>query len=171
MYLFKAILLIQPSKSLEKKHSSLVLHNLVLAYLSSASQVAQWVKNPPAMQETEEMWVQFLGQEDPLEEDTATHASSYLENPMDKRSLTSYSRRVSKSQMLLRRLGTHTLLFISFLGMHPGIIHELCSYPKEHFLISKVYSFSCTSLPCTKLSAAKILLYCKFSQISDFFFF
>ena len=84
MYLFKAILLIQPSKSLEKKHSSLVLHNLVLAYLSSASQVAQWVKNPPAMQETEEMWVQFLGQEDPLEEDTATHASSYLENPMDR---------------------------------------------------------------------------------------
>ena len=30
------------------------------------------VKNPPAMQET---WVQFLGQEDPLEEDRATHSS------------------------------------------------------------------------------------------------
>ena len=30
------------------------------------------VKNPPAMQKT---WVQSLGQEDPLEEDTATHSS------------------------------------------------------------------------------------------------
>ena len=30
------------------------------------------VKNLPAMQET---WVRFLGQEDPLEEETATHSS------------------------------------------------------------------------------------------------
>ena len=35
--------------------------------------MAQWVKNPPAMQE---MWVQSLGWEDPLEEDMATHSSS-----------------------------------------------------------------------------------------------
>ena len=41
----------------------------------SASQVAWWVKNLPAMQETQEIWVQFLGQEDPLEEGTATHYS------------------------------------------------------------------------------------------------
>ena len=34
-----------------------------------ASLVAQTVKNPPAMQET---WVQFLGQEDPLEKGMAT---------------------------------------------------------------------------------------------------
>ena len=27
------------------------------------------------MQETQEMWVRFLGQEDPLEEDIATHSS------------------------------------------------------------------------------------------------
>ena len=40
--------------------------------------MAQWVKNPPAMQETQEtqeMQVQFLSQEDPLEEDMATHSS------------------------------------------------------------------------------------------------
>ena len=37
-----------------------------------ASLVAQMVKNPPAMQET---WVWSLGQEDPLEEDVATHSS------------------------------------------------------------------------------------------------
>ena len=34
--------------------------------------VAQSVKNLPAMQET---WVQFLGQEDPLEKEMATHSS------------------------------------------------------------------------------------------------
>ena len=35
--------------------------------------MAQMVKNPPAMQET---WVQFLGQEDPLEKEMATHSST-----------------------------------------------------------------------------------------------
>jgi len=40
-----------------------------------ASQVALVVKNPPPMQETEEMWVQSLGREDPLEEEMATHSS------------------------------------------------------------------------------------------------
>ena len=37
-----------------------------------ASLVAQTVKNPPAMQETP---VQSLGQEDPLENEVATHSS------------------------------------------------------------------------------------------------
>ena len=37
--------------------------------------MAQQVKNPPAMQETQEMWVRSLGQEDPLEEEMATHSS------------------------------------------------------------------------------------------------
>ena len=40
-----------------------------------ASQVAQWVKNLPAVQEMLEIWVRFLGQEDPLEEGTTTHSS------------------------------------------------------------------------------------------------
>ena len=33
------------------------------------------VKNPLAMQETQETWVRSLGQEDPLEEEMATHSS------------------------------------------------------------------------------------------------
>ena len=37
-----------------------------------ASLVAQRVKHLPAMQE---IWVQSLGQEDPLEKDVATHSS------------------------------------------------------------------------------------------------
>ena len=37
--------------------------------------MAQQVKNPPVMQETQKMWVQFLGLKDPLEEGVATHHS------------------------------------------------------------------------------------------------
>ena len=37
--------------------------------------MAQWVKNPPAMQETQETWVPSLGQEDPLEEEMAVQSS------------------------------------------------------------------------------------------------
>ena len=39
--------------------------------------MAQWIKNPSAMQETQEMWVRPLGQEDPLEEKMATHCSTH----------------------------------------------------------------------------------------------
>ena len=42
--------------------------------ISWASLEAQLVKNLPAMQE---IWVQFLGQEDPLEKKMATHSSIF----------------------------------------------------------------------------------------------
>jgi len=49
---------------------------------TGASHMAQWVRNPPAMQETQETWIWSLGQEDLLEEGMATHSSySCLENP------------------------------------------------------------------------------------------
>ena len=38
-----------------------------------ASLIAQQVKNLPARQET---WVQFLGREDPMEKEMATHSST-----------------------------------------------------------------------------------------------
>ena len=37
--------------------------------------MAQQVKNPPAMRETQETWVRSPGQEDPLEEETAICSS------------------------------------------------------------------------------------------------
>ena len=40
-----------------------------------ASQVAQWVKNPPVIQETQETGVWSLAWEDPLEEEMTTHSS------------------------------------------------------------------------------------------------
>ena len=45
--------------------------NFPSRYTSWASLVAQSVKNLPAMQET---WVRFLGREDPLEKEMATHS-------------------------------------------------------------------------------------------------
>ena len=37
--------------------------------------MAQQVKNLPAMQETQEIWVRSLGQKDALEKEMATHSS------------------------------------------------------------------------------------------------
>ena len=37
--------------------------------------MAQKVKNPLAMQETQQMWVQSLGREDPLGKEMATYSS------------------------------------------------------------------------------------------------
>ena len=37
--------------------------------------MAQQVKNPPAMQETQEIWIRPLGREDTLKKEMATHSS------------------------------------------------------------------------------------------------
>ena len=37
--------------------------------------MAQWVKDPSAVQETQEIQVRSLGQEEPLEEEMATHSN------------------------------------------------------------------------------------------------
>ena len=48
------------------------LSSILESVLKQASLIAQLVKNLPAMQETR---VRFLGQEDPLEKEKATHSS------------------------------------------------------------------------------------------------
>ena len=63
---------------------------------SWASLVAQMVKNLPTMRET---WIQSLGWEDPLEEDTATHSSILAcRIPMDRGAWQATVHRVPKSQ-------------------------------------------------------------------------
>ena len=37
--------------------------------------MVQWAKNQPSMQDTQEVWIQSLGQEDASEEEMATHSS------------------------------------------------------------------------------------------------
>ena len=67
-----------------------------------ASLMAQQVKNSPAMPETQEMWVQFLDQEDPLEEGHGNPLQySCLENPMDCRAWWATVQRVTQSQTQL----------------------------------------------------------------------
>ena len=64
-----------------------------------ASLVAQLVKNPPAMQET---LVRFLGWEDPLEEDVATHSRILAWRiPMDRGAWWATVRGVTKRQTRL----------------------------------------------------------------------
>ena len=54
------------------------------------------VKNPPAIQE---IWVQSLGQEDPLGKEMATHSSIFAwKNPMDKGAWWATVHGVTKSQ-------------------------------------------------------------------------
>ena len=48
------------------------------------------VTNPPAVQETQEMWVRSLGQEDPLEKGMATHSSILAGEFHVQRSLAGY---------------------------------------------------------------------------------
>ena len=47
----------------------------MVKWFGVSQEVALVVKNLLPMQETEETWVQSLGQEDPLEEGMATHSS------------------------------------------------------------------------------------------------
>ena len=66
------------------------------------------MKNPPAMQEPEDKWVQFLGQDDPLGEGMATHSSilswriPWTEEPGGLQ-----VHRVTKSQTQLKLLSMH----------------------------------------------------------------
>ena len=54
-------------------------------------------KNPPAVQETQEMWVRSLGQEDPLEKGMATHSSILAGKVLDRGALWAIVREVTKS--------------------------------------------------------------------------
>ena len=55
------------------KKNGILFVSFDLKEIIRASLITQLVKNLPAMQET---WVQFLGQEDPLEKEMATHSST-----------------------------------------------------------------------------------------------
>ena len=53
--------------------------------------MSQWVKNPPAMQETQETWIQLLGGEDTLEGEMATTPVLLPTKSHGQRSLAGYS--------------------------------------------------------------------------------
>ena len=69
-----------------------------------ASPMAQQIKNLPAVQETQETWIQSLGQEDPLEEEMATRSSILAWRILWTEE--SGVNRVAKSQTQLKQLST-----------------------------------------------------------------
>ena len=69
-----------------------------------ASQMAQWVKNLPAIQKTQETWVWSVGQEDTRGGHGNPLQYSYLENLMDRGAWWVTVYRVAKSQTRLERL-------------------------------------------------------------------
>ena len=72
------------------------------------------VKNLPAMQETQEMWVRSLGREDPLEEGMATHSSllawrvSWTEEPGRLQSMG--HKESDTTETTVRTCSTHVIL-------------------------------------------------------------
>ena len=53
--------------------------------------MAQRVKSLPAIEEVQGIWVQYLGQEDPLEEEMATRSSILAGKSHGQRSLAGYN--------------------------------------------------------------------------------
>ena len=62
------------AKRISYIHTYGCIHLLIYTY-RLGSPGGSVVKNPSAVQEMQEMWVQSLGREDPLEEGMATHFS------------------------------------------------------------------------------------------------
>ena len=74
------LILQKPRQMAIERQLSVSARMVMFFFMQNFILLAQSVKNLPAMQETS---VQFLGWEDPLEKEMATH-SSCLENPMDR---------------------------------------------------------------------------------------
>ena len=85
---------------------------------SGASGLPSVVKNLPTVQERQETWVQFLGEEDPLEEGMATHSGILTWRIYGQRAWWATVHGVAKSQTQL--------------SMHPGTsASQLHSYEYE----------------------------------------
>ena len=85
------------------------LQQIKSVLMSWASLMAQWVKDLLAMQETQETQVRSLGQEDPLEEEMATHFSILAWRiPWTEEPGWAAVQRVAKGQT---QLSTHTFIY------------------------------------------------------------
>ena len=144
---------------LMKKVSSPIMHlqNLAeMTRLCRASQVAQCVKNLPAMQETQ-IW--SLGWDDPLEEEPSTSLQySYLENPMDKGAWWVTVHRITKSQTRLKWLSI-TQLFTVFLQF--SVTPYIFCYRYTQMLPRPVGDVTC-GMVCSPSYTAKIQMLMNF---------
>ena len=72
------------------------------------------VKNPPAVQEMQEMWVPSLGREDFLEEEMATHSSILPKKSHGQKSLAGYSPWGHKESNMIDHTRISTTYVIKF---------------------------------------------------------
>ena len=87
------------------------------------------VKNLPVMQETEETQVQSMGQEDPLEEEMATHCSIVAWRILWSQEPGELHSQVTQSRIQLKRLSMHVTDFFLFFSRRGA----LCSPPHPGF--------------------------------------
>ena len=62
----------------QKKSMDCIVHGVTKSQIQRSdfhSQVILWIKNLPAVKETQVRWVRYMGQEDPPERGMATHSS------------------------------------------------------------------------------------------------
>ena len=69
----------------------------------------QQVQNLPAVQETQEMRIQSLGQEDPREKETAAHSSIFTGRSQGQRSLVGCGPKDRKDLDMTEQLSAYTL--------------------------------------------------------------
>ena len=115
--------------------------------------MAQRVKNPPAMQETQEPWIRSLGQEDPLEKEMATHCSilawkiPWTEEPSRLQFMRSWrvghnwvTKHNNKNKREPSSLPQICSIFVNGLSLISLPVHFLWAFPghfdTEHLLIS-----------------------------------
>ena len=77
-----------------------------LAGSSGAALMSQWMKNLPAVQKTQEMRVWSLGQEDPLEEEMATHSGILAWEILWTEGFGGYSQKGHKESGMTEQLST-----------------------------------------------------------------
>ena len=91
------------------------MHSIVIHYFFQLYTIqTQWVKNVPAMQEMSEIWVWFLGGEDPLEEGMPTQSHG-------QRSLVGYSpwvRRVGRDCSDWAQHSTQRIIAVTYGAIH-----------------------------------------------------
>ena len=99
--------------------------------------MAKWVKNPPAMQKAQEIWIQFLGGEDSLEEGMATHSSILVWRiPWTIGAWRATVRRVTKSDMTEAIEDACRLLRTS----RNGSVFDLSFNSHSHWHMGRIYN-------------------------------
>ena len=85
--------------------------------------MAQWIKNLPAMQETQETWVQSPGQEESREGENGNPLQySCLKNPMDRGAWQATVQRVTESQT--HKAKKHSLICGELIYNKDGTVKE-----------------------------------------------